>query len=133
MTAVMHEFADEGFEKHMPTLKQIPHSPLTSIGPDEEWSMDGHDKLWAAGFDIYGVWEKWSDRWHHCRVIPSNRYAAVVGVIQLECIKKVGGTWLMLLAILMIELFIVIGMAVQKSTDCGSEVCNAFSIFTALQ
>jgi hypothetical protein len=129
----MHKFADEGFEKRMPTLKQITCSPLTSIGPNEEWSMDGHDKLWAAGFDIYGIWEKWSGRWHHCRVIPSNHYAVVVGVIQLECIKKVGGTWFTLLVILMIQLFILIGMAVQGSTDHGSEVCDAFSIFTALQ
>ena len=133
VTAVMHEFADDGFEKHMPTLKQIPCSPLTSIRPDEEWLMDGHDKLWAAGFDIYGVQEKWLGRWHHCQVIPSNCYAVVVGVIQLECIKKVGGTWLTLLAILMIELFIVIGMAVQGSTDRGSEVRDAFSIFTTLR
>lgn len=132
VTAVMHQFADEGFEKRMPTSKQITRSPLTSIGPNE-WLMDGHDKLQVAGFDIYGVQEKWLGRWHHCWVIPSNCYAAVVGVIQLECIKKVGGTWFTLLAILMIGLFVVIGMAVQGSTGRGSEVCNAFSIFTALQ
>lgn len=87
----MHDFADSGFDKRMPTSKKIFRSPLTGIGPDEEWSMDGHDKLRAAGFDIYGIRDKWSGKWHHYRVIPSNRYASVIGVIQLECIKKVGG------------------------------------------
>ncbi|KAF5379743.1 hypothetical protein D9615_005816 [Tricholomella constricta] len=113
--SVMHDFADESFDKRMPVSKQIKRSPLTGIGPDEEWSMDGHDKLRVAGFDIYGIRDKWSGKWHYYKVVPSNWYAAVVGVIQLECIKKVGG------------------MAVQGSTDRGSEVRDAFSIFSALR
>ncbi|KAF8152977.1 hypothetical protein B0H34DRAFT_754101 [Crassisporium funariophilum] len=115
VASVMHDFADEGFDKRMPTSKAIMRTPLTGIGPDEEWSMDGHDKLRKAGFDIYGIRDKWTGTWHYYRVLPSNRYASVIGVVQLECIKKVGG------------------MAVQGSTDHGSEVRDAFLFFVALR
>jgi hypothetical protein len=90
----MHDFAGEGFQKRHPRAKKkIARQPLTAVGPDEEWSMDGHDKLNRAGFGIYGIREKWTGRYHHYRVLPSNRYAAVIGVVFLECAKKRGGAY----------------------------------------
>ncbi|KAJ7477589.1 hypothetical protein FB451DRAFT_1033041 [Mycena latifolia] len=89
----MHDFAGEGFKKQHPhAKKQIIHKPLTSVGPDEEWSMDGHNKLNRVGFRIYGLCEKWLKRRHHYQVLPSNRYATLVGVVFLECVKNRGGT-----------------------------------------
>ncbi|KAJ6626095.1 hypothetical protein B0H10DRAFT_2211605 [Mycena sp. CBHHK59/15] len=91
---VMHDFEDEGFSKRHPhAKKKLFRTPLTSVGPNEEWSMDGHDKLNNAGFGIYGIRDKWSGNWLHYRVVPSNRYAAVVGVLFLECVKKHGGQY----------------------------------------
>ncbi|KAJ6533010.1 hypothetical protein B0H19DRAFT_965499, partial [Mycena capillaripes] len=56
--------------------------------------VDGcHDKLVKAGFAIYGIRDKWGPKYLHYRVLPLNRYAAVVGVVFLECVKKHGGAF----------------------------------------
>lgn len=90
----MHDFHEEGFQNRHPLAKKkkIVRQPLTAIGPDEEWSMDGHDKLNRAGFGIYGIRDKYSANFLHYRVLPSNRYAAVIGVVFLECAKIRGGS-----------------------------------------
>ncbi|KAF8213743.1 hypothetical protein K438DRAFT_1804573 [Mycena galopus ATCC 62051] len=80
ISAVMHDFEEDGFDKRNPKKgKKIVRTPLTSVGPHEEWSMDGHDKLNVAGFGVYGIRDKWATFLHY-RVLPSNRYAVVVGV-----------------------------------------------------
>ncbi|KAJ7777976.1 hypothetical protein DFH07DRAFT_766191 [Mycena maculata] len=102
---VMHDFEEEGFKKRHPRAKKKTNrTPLTAVGPDEEWSMDGHDKLNAAGFGVYGIRDKWAKKRLHYRVVPSNRYTAVVGVVFLECVKKCGG------------------IPIQGSSDRGSEI-----------
>ncbi|KAF8187050.1 hypothetical protein K438DRAFT_1835559 [Mycena galopus ATCC 62051] len=81
ISAVMHDFEEDGFDKRNPKKgKKIVRTPLTSVGPHEEWSMDGHDKLDVAGFGVYGIRDKWGIKFLHYRVLPSNRYAVVVGV-----------------------------------------------------
>ncbi len=88
----MRDFAPEGFKKRHPRAKKkIIRTPLSAVGPDDEWSMDGHDKLAALGFEIYGIRDVWAGKYLHYRVVPSNRYASVVGVLYLECAKKCGG------------------------------------------
>lgn len=86
----MQNYEPEGFAGRVPGKKVIHRTPLVSLGPDEEWSMDGHDKLAKAGFGIYGIRDKFSGRFLHYRVVPSNRYAAVVGILFLECVVKYG-------------------------------------------
>ncbi|KAF8191859.1 hypothetical protein K438DRAFT_1935171 [Mycena galopus ATCC 62051] len=81
ISAVMHDFEEDGFDKCNPKKgKKIVRTPLTSVGPHEEWSIDGHDKLNIAGFGVYGKRDKWGTKFLHYRVLPSNRYAVVVGV-----------------------------------------------------
>lgn len=95
ISTVMHDFAGEGFQKRHPRAnKKRVRTHLTAVGPDDEWSLDGHDKLNQAGFGVYGIRDKWGGRFHHYRVTPANkhRHASVVGVIYLECVKKRGGT-----------------------------------------
>ncbi|KAJ7707162.1 hypothetical protein B0H14DRAFT_3025469 [Mycena olivaceomarginata] len=116
VSAVMHDFEGDGFQKRHPKRrKKIIRTPLTSIGPHEEWSMDGHDKLNRAGFGTYGIRDKWGGKFLHYRVLPSNRYAVVVGVVYLECVKKHGG------------------IPVQGSSDRGSEVRDAHAFQTTLR
>lgn len=86
----MQDHAPEGFQSRAPGRKVIHRTVLVSVGPNDEWSMDGHDKMAKAGFEIYGIRDKFSGKYLWYRVVPSNRYAAVVGVILLECIKKYG-------------------------------------------
>ncbi|KAK7057068.1 hypothetical protein R3P38DRAFT_2498032 [Favolaschia claudopus] len=114
---IMHDFQEEGFLKRHPRSKKktIFRTPLTSVGPHEEWSVDGHDKLNVAGFGVYGIRDKWGGTYLHYRVLPSNRYADVVGVVYLECAKKYGG------------------VPIQGSSDHGSEVCDAHAVQVTLR
>ncbi|KAE9403058.1 hypothetical protein BT96DRAFT_990700 [Gymnopus androsaceus JB14] len=50
----MHEEQPQGFELHEPMVKKIKQSVLVCLGPHHEWSGDGHDKLLAIGFPIWG-------------------------------------------------------------------------------
>ncbi|KAJ7042660.1 hypothetical protein C8F04DRAFT_1076673 [Mycena alexandri] len=114
---IMHDLHPEGFNKRNPRAKKkkIIRQPLTAVGPDEEWSVDGHDKLNSAGFPIYGIRDKWGGKFLHYCVVPSNRYASVVGVLFLECAKKRGG------------------VPVQVTSDRGSETRDAYAFQTALR
>ncbi|KAJ7792503.1 hypothetical protein B0H14DRAFT_2930834 [Mycena olivaceomarginata] len=103
------------YKRHPKRRKKIIRTPLTSIGPHEEWSMDGHDKLNRAGFGTHGIRDKWGGKFLHYRVLPSNRYAVVVGVVYLECVKKHGG------------------IPVQGSSNRGSEVRDAHAFQTTLR
>lgn len=87
----MRAFAGDGFEKRKPGRKKINRRVLVALGPDAEWSLDGFDKLMVAGFAIYGIRDKWSRFFLYYVVVPSNRYAAVIGVIYLQCVRKYGG------------------------------------------
>ncbi|KAF8142577.1 hypothetical protein K438DRAFT_1877718 [Mycena galopus ATCC 62051] len=63
ISAVMHDFQEDGFDKRNPKKgKKIVRTPLTSVGPHEEWSMDGHDKLNVAGFGVYEIRDKWGTK-----------------------------------------------------------------------
>lgn len=92
----MHEHAPEGFIQRHPHCqsRKLVRTALTAVGPDEEWSIDGHDKLYEAGFGIYGIRDKWGGLRLYYKVVPSNRYAAVVGVLYLLCVRKRGGTFI---------------------------------------
>lgn len=87
----MKNYAPEGFANRMPRRKKINRRALISLGSDAEWSLDGFDKLMAAGFAIYGIRDKWSRYWLFYVVMPSNRYAAAIGVVFLQCVRKYGG------------------------------------------
>lgn len=79
----MRAYAAEGFEKRRAGHKKINRRVLVAVGPNAEWSLDGFDKLNEAGFGIYGIRDKWSRFWLYYVVVPSNRYAAAIGVIFL--------------------------------------------------
>jgi len=87
----MRTFAPEGFAKRDPGNKQIKQVPLCTVGPNEEWSVDGHDKLMQAGFRCYGIRDKWSGKYLQYHIVPSNRHAAVIGVLYLQCVRQYGG------------------------------------------
>jgi hypothetical protein len=71
--------------------KTITRIALCSVGPHDEWSIDGHEKLAEAGFAIYGIRDKWGGGYLQYSVLPSARFASVCLVIYLRCIKKFGG------------------------------------------
>uniref|UniRef100_A0A0W0ETQ1 Uncharacterized protein n=1 Tax=Moniliophthora roreri TaxID=221103 RepID=A0A0W0ETQ1_MONRR len=89
VSQVMQDYYPEGFQQHaLGKTKAIRRTALTAIGPHKEWSMDGHDKLAAAGFPIYGIHDKWGGHHIYYQVLPSNHYTIIVRIVFLEAVKK---------------------------------------------
>ena len=129
----MRAYAGEGFDRRKPGRKRIMRRALVSLGPNAEWSLDGFDKMLEAGFAIYGIRDKWSRFWLHYVVVPSNRYAAAVGVIFLHCVQKYGGTVSKLISQDKILRIYLTGIPVQVTSDRGSETRDAYAFQCALR
>ncbi|KAF8219146.1 hypothetical protein L208DRAFT_1342933, partial [Tricholoma matsutake] len=52
--STMHTEDPKGFSIREPSAKKIKQGVLTAIGPHQEWSGDGHDKLAVISFPIWG-------------------------------------------------------------------------------
>ena len=87
----MHEFCPEGFQRRHPKATKIHRVPLTSLGPNDEWSGDGHDKLCKIGMAIYGIRDKASGMWLGLWVVPNNRLNVVVAYLYLSLVEELGG------------------------------------------
>ncbi|KAF9004997.1 hypothetical protein BDQ17DRAFT_1408386 [Cyathus striatus] len=115
VTAEMKRQAPQGFETRRPEIKKPRRVALVSLGPNHEWSADGHDKLAAIGFPIWGVRDKWSGKWLGLWVVPNNRLKLSIGYLYLDLIEKIGG------------------IPIQMTTDCGSELGKIFELSNALR
>lgn len=82
----------EGFEHRDPVAKKIQRKPLTAAGPNHEWSGDGHEKLAALGFPVWGIRDKWSGKWLGLWCVPSARHKVVVAYLFLSLVHELGGT-----------------------------------------
>jgi hypothetical protein len=75
-----------------PGAKQIHRHGLHSLGPNEEWSVDGHDKVMnSMGIGIWGVVDKFSRNPIAFFALPNNRLADVVLACYLLTVQKAGG------------------------------------------
>ncbi|TFK58765.1 hypothetical protein BDN72DRAFT_966259 [Pluteus cervinus] len=111
----MHLQDPDGFIKRLPSAKKIRRGVLTSLGPNHEWSADGHDKLTAIGFPIYGIRDKWSGKWLGLWVVPNNRIKEVIAYLYLSLVAELKG------------------MPIQSTTDCGSETTMFSGLAEALR
>jgi hypothetical protein len=87
----MHEFCPEGYLRHNPRHAKIVCTPLVSLGPNDEWSADGHDKLMKIGIAVYGFRDKASGYWLSLRVVPNNRLNLVITYLYLSLVEEKGG------------------------------------------
>jgi len=81
----------DGFHFRDPTRAELRRVALTSRGPHDEWSGDGHDKLVKYGFAIWGMRDKWSGYWLGLWVLPNNRLGVVIAWLYLSIVRDVGG------------------------------------------
>ncbi|KAJ4492555.1 hypothetical protein C8J55DRAFT_533549 [Lentinula edodes] len=88
---------------------------LICIGPHQEWSGDGHDKLAGIGFPIWGVRDVWSGKWLGLWVVPNNRLKDSIAYLFLKLVHEYGG------------------IPVQMTTDCGSELVSVYGFANALR
>ncbi|KAF9487145.1 hypothetical protein BDN71DRAFT_1405132, partial [Pleurotus eryngii] len=98
-----------------PTAKKVHKAQLVALGPHHEWSADGHDKLSALGFPIWGIRDKWTGQWLCLRVVPNNRLRDSMAYLYLEVIHELGG------------------MPLQMTTDCGIETTVIYGLASALR
>ena len=91
----------EGFNLRLPTVKVIPRNPLTAIGPNDEWSGDGHDKYVKYGLAIWGIRDKFSRYWLGLWVLPTNRVGRIICYLWLSTVQKYGGEYFTLLQLLL--------------------------------
>ncbi|KZT50872.1 hypothetical protein CALCODRAFT_423369, partial [Calocera cornea HHB12733] len=62
-----------------------------SLGPSEEWSGDGHDKLARMELPIWGLRDKASRRLLGLWVVPNSRLQSVPAALFLQVVRKEGG------------------------------------------
>ncbi|KAK7018706.1 hypothetical protein VNI00_018299 [Paramarasmius palmivorus] len=105
----------EAFADRHPRAKKIHRTQLVALGPNDEWSGDGHDKLTGIGFPIWGVRDVWSGKWLGLYVLPNNRLKLAIAYVWLKIVKEQGG------------------VPIQMTTDCGSETGRVYGLATALR
>ncbi|EIW65468.1 hypothetical protein TREMEDRAFT_36232, partial [Tremella mesenterica DSM 1558] len=87
----MKEYNPHGLATRQPGSRKVVRSPIISVGPNEQWSIDGHDKLSAYGIGIYGIRDVYSGRLLSLQAMPSNRCSDDVHCVFLNAAIKFGG------------------------------------------
>ena len=131
---VMHEFEAEGFDHREPGAKKILRIAKNPIGIHERWAGDGHDKLYQIGFPIWAVVDNTTSKWLGASswVVPSNRMGNIVGYLFLTLVEKYGGTFDTSSGYIQTH-YLMIGIPLQFTTDCGSETTRLFGLVSALR
>lgn len=107
--------ADASAARH-PHTRQLHKHGLYSAGPNEEWCIDGHEKiLLSMGIAIWGGNDKWSRVELGLYAVPSARKATVPPALYLRLVKKAGG------------------MPVTTVSDMGSELGKLIALITTLR
>jgi hypothetical protein len=88
-TMQMHD--PDGFDHQEPTSKRMQHAPIISLGPNTEWSGDGHDKLKEIGFPIYDIHNVASGKWLGLWVVPDNCLGNAITYLYLSLVEELGG------------------------------------------
>jgi hypothetical protein len=98
-----------------PGARDRPRVPLTALGPHQQWSIDGHDKLTGLGLPIYGIRDKWSGYVLSLKIVPNNRMMDTVALLFIDTVKDFGG------------------IPHTVTSDKGKEVSRVYTIQSALR
>jgi len=83
---------DSGGRIESETVKQIKPSPrVSSTGPNGLWYCESHDELCKYGFAIWGLRDKFSNKWLGLWVIPNNQLSHVIPYLWLTLVRDLGG------------------------------------------
>lgn len=90
-TFLQHENPDAAAARHPVTRKVHSHG-ISSAGPNEEWGIDGHEKILALmGIGVYGGADKFSRLDLGLWVCPNPRDGNLPPALWLRMVKKAGG------------------------------------------
>ncbi|KAF9034342.1 hypothetical protein BJ165DRAFT_1417428 [Panaeolus papilionaceus] len=99
-----------------PQTRKIHKHTLWSSGPNEEWCLDGHEKiLLSMGIVVYGIIDKFSRMELSLIAVPNARDSALPIVVYLRAMKEYGG------------------MPLSSTSDKGSEVGQLISLVQTLR
>ncbi|TYJ57541.1 hypothetical protein B9479_001623, partial [Cryptococcus floricola] len=87
----LHETEPEAAAGRKPKSKKIRRFPIRSFGPNQQWSMDGYDKMSALGLAIYGIRDVYSGYIIAAEVMPSNRLTRNVQYVFVKAVAARGG------------------------------------------
>lgn len=96
----MHTYYPEGFDLRFPGKKQrpTPCTALFSLGPFNEVSVDGHEKLGQQALrmgdlslPIYAYKDKWSDALLKINLVSNSRLPGTIGHLFLDFVEESGG------------------------------------------
>ena len=87
----MLEMDPEGFQKRHPSAQKVIRMPLVSLGPNDKWCGDGHDKLNKIGIGIYGIRDKFSGFWLGLWALPNNRLGNAIAYLYLCLVEDMKG------------------------------------------
>jgi hypothetical protein len=132
---VMHEFEAEGFDHREPGAKKILRIAKNPVGIHERWAGDGHDKLYSIGFPIWAVVDDATSKWLGAWIVPSNRMGNIIGYLFLTLVEKYGGTFSSFdtSSGYIQTHYLMLGVPLQFTTDCGSETTQLFGLVSALR
>lgn len=91
VSEVMHTHNPVGFQNRDPGSRKIPRTKKAPIGVHEQWSADGHDKLYRIGFPIWAIVDSATGKWLGAWVVPSNWMAHIVAYLYLCAVEEYGG------------------------------------------
>ena len=80
VSEVMHTHNPTGFQNQDPGSQKIPCTKKAPIGLHEQWSADGHGKLYCIGFPIWVVVDSATGKWLGAWVVPSNQMVHIVAI-----------------------------------------------------
>jgi len=81
------------FARH-PQTRKVHHHGLWSIGPNEEWCVDGHEKiLRSMGIAVWGVIDKFSRMELGLWAMPNARIQEIPPFLFLRLVKEKGGPY----------------------------------------
>jgi hypothetical protein len=87
----MKQWNPAGLASRKPGTRKIVRSPIISTGPNEQWSIDGHDKLSKFGIGIYGIRDVYSGKMVALRAMPCNRRKEDVHWVYLDAVQRMRG------------------------------------------
>jgi hypothetical protein len=75
-----------------PVTRKVHHHGIWSIGPNEEWCVDGHEKLLhIMGIGIWGVIDKYARVELGLWATPNARHQELPPALYLRVVKEQGG------------------------------------------
>ncbi|KIY47705.1 hypothetical protein FISHEDRAFT_44855, partial [Fistulina hepatica ATCC 64428] len=82
----------DGSDRRNPHTKKVHTNHLWSSGPNEEWCVDGHEKMLPTmGISVYGVIDKFSRLELRLWALPTARDSLILPGLFLQVAQDIGG------------------------------------------